>query len=250
MDHTTAIRLQAAEKYLLGELDPSVRDEYEEHYFDCSECALDLRAAAAFAANSRQVFQNDAVAAIAAERAGRRAPARPSFIERFRWTFAAAPTFAALVLAVVVTYQGTVLIPSLKHASGSTISLPDANSRILPLGAALAKRSARGENQPANDIAFSVRSNEPFFVKFDFTPNTILPAYICQLRDASGQRILLQVPVSGDMAGREYQLAVPGGLLPAPGIYQVAILGADQASGQPLPGDKPQTFAITIAFRQ
>jgi len=247
MDHTTAIRLQAAEKYLLGELDAAVRDEYEEHYFDCSECALDLRAAAAFAANSRQVFQNDAVAAIAAERAGRRAPARPSFIERFGWTFAAVPTFAALALAVVVTYQGTVLIPSLKHASSSTINLPDANSRILPLGAALAKRS---EAKPANDTAFSVRPNEPFFVKFDFTPNTILPAYICQLRDASGQRILLQVPVSGDMAGREYQLAVPGGLLPAPGTYQVAILGADQASGQPLPGDKPQTFAITVAFRQ
>jgi len=247
MDHTQAVRLQAAEKYLLGELDATLRDEYEEHYFDCSACALDLRAAAAFAATSRQVFQEDAVAALAAERAGRRAAARPSFLERFRWTFAAVPAFAALVLATIVTYQDTVLIPHLKETASPTISFPAATSRTLSLGAALAKRSAE---KSANAAAFAVRPNEPFFVKFDFTPNATLPAYICQLRDAFGQRVLLQVPVSGEIAGHEYQLAVPGGLLRAAGTYQVVILGADQASGQPLPGDIPQSFTITVAFHQ
>jgi hypothetical protein len=247
MDHTEAVRLQAAEKYLLGQLDAALRDAYEEHYFDCRECALDIRTAAAFAATSRQVFREDAVDAERAERAGRRAVARPSFIERFRWTFAAVPAFAALVLAVIVTYQDTVLIPHLKETSSPTISMPDATSRTLPLGAALAKRS---EDKPANDVAFSVRPNEPFFVKFDFTPNTSLPAYLCQLRDASGKRVFLQVPVSGEMAGREYQLAVPGGLLPAAGNYRVVILGAEPASGQPLPGSNSQSFAITVAFRQ
>jgi hypothetical protein len=246
MDHTQAVRLQAAEKYLLGELDATLRDEYEEHYFDCSACALDLRAAAAFAATSRQVFQEDAVTALAAERAGR-APARPSFLERFRWTFAAVPAFAAAVLAVIVTYQDTVVIPHLKETSSTTLTLPSSASRTLSLGAALAKR---GEDKPANDTTFSVGRNEPFFVKFDFTPNATLPAYICQLRDASGQRIFLQVPVTGEAAGHEYQLAVPGGLLPTAGNYQVVILGADQASGQAQSGNNPQSFTITVAFRQ
>ena len=34
MDHDEAIQLQAAVKYVLGELSPVQREEYEEHYFD------------------------------------------------------------------------------------------------------------------------------------------------------------------------------------------------------------------------
>lgn len=57
MDHTEAIRLQAVEKYVLGELPEAQRDEYEEHYFDCAECALDLMAAATFVDTAREVFR-------------------------------------------------------------------------------------------------------------------------------------------------------------------------------------------------
>ncbi len=38
MNHSEALQLQAAEKYILGELAPELRDEYEEHYFECEEC--------------------------------------------------------------------------------------------------------------------------------------------------------------------------------------------------------------------
>jgi anti-sigma factor RsiW len=51
MDHREAIRLQAAERYVLGELTKDLRDEYEEHYFDCAECAADVKATAAFVDN-------------------------------------------------------------------------------------------------------------------------------------------------------------------------------------------------------
>ncbi len=46
MDHNEAIQLQAAVKYVLGELSPVQRDDYEEHYFDCAECAIDIKALA------------------------------------------------------------------------------------------------------------------------------------------------------------------------------------------------------------
>ena len=49
MDHNESIRLQAAVKYVLGELSPAQREEYEEHYFDCAECAVDIKALATFA---------------------------------------------------------------------------------------------------------------------------------------------------------------------------------------------------------
>src|SRR3974377_2482229 len=49
MDHETADRLQTTERYILGELSPAEREEFEEHLFDCSRC-MD----AAWAPNSLQ----------------------------------------------------------------------------------------------------------------------------------------------------------------------------------------------------
>jgi len=48
MDHSEAIQQMIAERYLLDELTLDVREAFEEHLFDCPECALDLRAGAAF----------------------------------------------------------------------------------------------------------------------------------------------------------------------------------------------------------
>jgi len=51
----------AVEKYLLEELTPELRDEFEEHFFDCQECALDVQATAAFMAAARQEFKANPV---------------------------------------------------------------------------------------------------------------------------------------------------------------------------------------------
>jgi len=45
-----AMHTFAAEKYLLDELDRKLRDEFEQHLFDCQECALDVLAGATFLA--------------------------------------------------------------------------------------------------------------------------------------------------------------------------------------------------------
>ncbi|PYK95449.1 MAG: hypothetical protein DME36_01995 [Verrucomicrobia bacterium] len=57
MDHYEALQLQAAVKYVLGELPPSLRDEFEEHFFECPKCALDVNAAAEFVDNVRAVLR-------------------------------------------------------------------------------------------------------------------------------------------------------------------------------------------------
>src|SRR5450631_1040663 len=48
MDHQQATEQKAAERYLLNELAPDARDAFEEHLFDCPECAFDIRAGVAF----------------------------------------------------------------------------------------------------------------------------------------------------------------------------------------------------------
>jgi hypothetical protein len=57
MDHNEALRQQAAEKYVLGELPRRLRDGFEEHFFECQKCALDVKAAAGFVDNARHVWR-------------------------------------------------------------------------------------------------------------------------------------------------------------------------------------------------
>ena len=57
MDHHQATQLTAVEKYLLDELPPELRDEFEEHFFDCQDCATDLRATAGFIDAAKREFK-------------------------------------------------------------------------------------------------------------------------------------------------------------------------------------------------
>lgn len=57
MNHSEAVRMQAAEKYVLGELSPMLREEYEEHFLICVACALDVNAAATFVDSARAVLR-------------------------------------------------------------------------------------------------------------------------------------------------------------------------------------------------
>lgn len=63
MDHQTALKSQAVERYTLNELTSSEKEKFEEHYFSCSDCADALREYGEFIANTRAVFIEDAAAA-------------------------------------------------------------------------------------------------------------------------------------------------------------------------------------------
>ena len=56
MDHTAVVRQKITERYLLDELDPQLRDEYEEHYFGCQACAIDVSAGAQFVEHAKSVL--------------------------------------------------------------------------------------------------------------------------------------------------------------------------------------------------
>jgi Putative zinc-finger len=60
MDHETAVRMNATERYFLGELSGEDREGFEEHFFLCPECAEDVRALTVFAANAKAVFRGNA----------------------------------------------------------------------------------------------------------------------------------------------------------------------------------------------
>ncbi len=53
LDHLIATKRDIAERYILGELSPAEREKFEEHYFNCRECADDVRDLLAISSNSK-----------------------------------------------------------------------------------------------------------------------------------------------------------------------------------------------------
>lgn len=56
VDHDEAVQTLATEKYLLGEMCPDLREEFEMHLFDCEQCAFDLWAAVTFLAHAKAML--------------------------------------------------------------------------------------------------------------------------------------------------------------------------------------------------
>ncbi len=110
MDHKSAQETYAAERYLLGEMPPAERDEFEEHFFSCRACGDDVHTASLFAANAKAVFSDRS---LASSPAAERNWFKRDWLSWLRLPVAV-PAFAALVLASIVTYQNAVMIPQLR----------------------------------------------------------------------------------------------------------------------------------------
>ena len=234
MDHTEALRLQAAEKYILGELTPEVMEEYEQHYFDCFECALDVKAVTAFADASCQLFRQE-------DASGGATVPVPFFDRVFGWL---RPAFAVPVLAgllLLIGYQNTVTIPKVKQRIGeaaapaqtqvpiATVASTQAYAISFPLHG-VARGERRGEQDDANADRVSVHAAQGFELKFDFLPERSFPHYVGQLRDETGKTIL-EVPFTDDMTNKEVRIPVAAGLVHA-GKYRFVISGDPSASGK------------------
>jgi hypothetical protein len=134
MTHKDALQEMAVERYLLGELSGTSLESFEEHLFECSECAADVKTGMAF---------------IDAARIELGTPARvaePRIEKTSKWTswFASpwvlGPALAACLL--VLGFQTFVLQPHLKLE----VARAQAPAVLNPL--VLANAGARGDSVP------------------------------------------------------------------------------------------------------
>jgi hypothetical protein len=169
MDHDLAVKSQACEKYLLGELSPDLRDAYEEHYFSCAECAAQLRMAAELIGAGQHIFAKtpDLVASAPAVR-------EPDGWSRWLRRAFAIPVMAGLLL--IVGYQNVVLIPQLQQSQ---------SPRVLPMFS-LISANTRGETLPV----FAAQPNQPFGLYVDIPVDPEIPNYKVSVQDPSGKTIL------------------------------------------------------------
>jgi len=165
MDHELAVKSQACEKYLLGELSPDLRDTYEEHYFSCAECATQLRMAAELVGAGQQIFAQTPAPAVA-----RPVHESGGWLRWFRPAIAI-PLLATLLL--VVGYQNLVLIPQLKESRAP---------RVLPMFS-LISANTRGETVPA----FTTQPNQLVGLYVDVPADAAYSTYQIALVDPWGK---------------------------------------------------------------
>jgi hypothetical protein len=229
MDHDEAVRLQAAEKYLLGQLPKEQHAAYEEHYFDCSVCAEEIKATAAFMESARQVVREQVLQTVDAKKVTSATPSIGGWFDWLKPAFAI-PVMAALLL--FIGYQNSVTIPRLKGSS----SAPIISSSFQILG------SVRGGSE-GSDAGNKVRvkQGESFLLKFDFTPTGTSGEYNWRLLDPSGRAVRYGA-LSGDKKYQTVSLPVVGGVQNA-GKYSLVFAGDAN-------GNEAQRLTFTVEFLQ
>jgi anti-sigma factor RsiW len=111
MDHEVVVRQKMTERYLLNELDPQAREEFEEHFFDCQDCALDVRAGDLFIEQSKVVLAEHFEPASAGLHVPVPAYVKPGWTPWMRWLRPALVVPVMAVLLTVVAYQNLVTLP-------------------------------------------------------------------------------------------------------------------------------------------
>jgi hypothetical protein len=211
MTHDLAITKQSAARYLLGELTPTERDEFEEHYFDCVECAQDVRAGAMLRSNAKAVLAERT--APETERAGK----RESWWQRLFSVRGPvlAPYAVAAALALVTTWQGLVIIPGLKSESEPQ----------LVVTAAL-RGTVRGSDQ-----TIVVPKDARFFqVTLDVNPDAPFAAYECAIVRGSASPMFTVTAPGGPTAPASLDLLLPATRFEA-GEYVVVLRGRPDTAG-------------------
>jgi hypothetical protein len=231
MDHSDAVQQMAAERYLLNELTPEQREAFEEHVFDCHECALDLRAAAAFMEEAKAQLPA-LVTAPAPPRTGVAAPSR----KRDRWFFFGRPAFAVpafAALLVVIGFQNFVTLPGLRSQADSPRLLAWAPPLHGATRGAVATVNVDREHGVALPIDVALPAGAGPFASYGF-----------ELIDAQNKTVWtgsIAAPGSGD--SQRILLAVPGSLVQT-GTYTIAITGVELTAQRTLVERIPVNFVV------
>ena len=190
MNHQEALREMAVERYLLGELSGASLDSFEEHLFECSECAMDVKSGVTFIDVARTELS-----------APRKAPA-PRLQSARRWTswlispWILAPALAACL--VILAFQTFVLQPRMRLQ----VAQAQAPAVLNPL--ILANAGARGDSMP-EIVALEHGS---FVISLDVPTTGGFSSYLCSLIAPDGAR-LWQTTVSPEQARDALLIDIP-----------------------------------------
>jgi hypothetical protein len=212
MDHEAVAAQKMTERYLLNELDPAARDEFEEHYFNCTECAADVQAAALLVERIRDgAIPDPAVHAAPVSLASRTPPA---------WLAWLRPAFFVPVMAMllaVVVYQNLVTYPRL--------------TRQLNTPQVLAWAPVNLNTYGSEGPTITAQPGQAFLLLVRIPPGGLYAKYTADLYNPAGKAewsFAFAIPPSSNQD--QWPLQVPGANREA-GRYKLVVRGIT-ASGE------------------
>jgi hypothetical protein len=169
MNHQDALQEMAVERYLLGELSGASLDRFEEHLFECPECAVDVKAGLTFIDATKTELG-----------AARRVVARqedrsPRWISWLTSPWALGPALATCLLALC--FETFVLQPRMKQE----VAQIQAPAVLNPL--VLANAGARGDDAAPTIVA---PEHGSFAVSLDVPTSGGFSSYRCTLLAPDG----------------------------------------------------------------
>lgn len=206
MDHKLAESLQSVDKYLLNELSPEQRTQFEEHLFDCPLCADQVRQSFTVLENLKQVLREEKATAtdartVHASHTGWRDWFRiPSLV----------PTLAALLLACLAGYQHFEMLNS-------------QTAEILPPPAAVLLPVSRGESVAQVTVAPGAA-----VFRLDVKGDSARPdAFACEFQNADGVKVLTLNAPPQPSTDFDLQFQLPAKAFPT-GRYQLILRPASE----------------------
>jgi hypothetical protein len=216
MDHSEAIQQMIAERYLLDELTLDAREAFEEHLFDCPECALDLRAGAAFVeAAKAQLPKLAGAAPVPSLPRSRKLQVRQEWWLSWLQPAFAVPAFASLLL--VIGYQNLVVYPGLRSDA--------AQPRLLPWA------PLHGAMRDGAPMAITADRRHGIALPVDLPAQSSPDAYASyslDLHDPQGKLAwsgVVAASSESDSGGQRFSLVIPGAMLQN-GAYSLVVSGA------------------------
>ena len=223
MNHSEAIQQMMAERYLLDELTPDVREDFEEHLFDCPECALDLRAGAAFVEAAKAqlprltgAFPTPAPSRSRKPRSLRGWSLRDGVPREWwrRWLQPAfaVPAFASLLL--VLGYQNLVTYPGLRATASQPRLVPWAPLHGATRGGSLQTITADRRHGVALPIELPAQSSPDAYASYCF-----------DLYDPQGKLAWTGAQAAPNVNdSQRLSLMIPGAMLQS-GAYSLVVSG-------------------------
>jgi hypothetical protein len=230
MEHSEAIQTMAAEKYLLGDLALEAREAFEEHFFGCQECALDVRTGDTFVEYSKIILAEPPAARVATV---------PSASPTRGWLgWVLRPAFAIPAMAmllVLLGYQNFVTFPRMENTIASA-----REPQILPR-----VYLAAGQSRGAIPIIVT-NANQPFLVALDIPWESRFTSYICELYSPDNQ-LEWSLPVSAEAAKSGIPLLISPKRWTS-GQYHIVVRGnvANEPGKQIEIGQQPSAFELRL----
>ena len=209
MTHEQALSTFASERYLLDEMTEPERSTFEEHYFECTDCADDVRAGGLMRDGARAGLLGEAAAKGQVHDMTESAAWRRKAAVSRRWYQSSAiPWAAAAALTVVAGYQ--TLAPG-RSLPGRSFSSPVALAPVTlrPASRGTEPRIPLARDSAAITLALDVSST----VSGADLPFTI----------TSAGKVVASGRVQSPQPGVPLLLLVPSSEISAPGRYTLAI---------------------------